>query len=580
MLLLMLRLLLSGLAFWGLGAAFASLVDRPSSGIAVRISMSLACASVFWSMMGVLLWNHLVWPGLALLLAILATAAALALSSRRAGLRCTLRQWAIASALPLLGGGVLISLIAVQYSSAELLDLNTHIGGIGQRTHTFATSDAVLQYHISNNFQAGVDIETHFRPRGQGLWSAGDRPLWMGFIDATLASSTGTSGAAAYLFRFYCIHSLLLLLSSFIVGRCLNVTKRLHQVVLLGATFSTTFWWANALYTWPKLTGLVFSVAGAILMYEGYRSEDRIAGLLGKMMAGSLFAFSVLCHGGSIFGVFMAVAVLVALNWKANKWNNARNLVVVGLPLVTILSVHARYINTHTFPTNLLSRVMLCKNGSYEHPTPVVSLAEACTDYVKHYGLRTVLQHRIESLHRNFLNGYSAVLAVVRTTPIIQIPRALRGFYLNTVPVSYGLLALPLAACLAIANAFRRNDKWTVALLFLWGGLLLTGGYSLLIGFASELAPHTLPYAAQWLLAIGATAACIALPRMIGIPLLGLSFLWGAVPICTYYLDHGQTPAAFVATATFLALTGLLVYLWPRSERPDAKASASGTTNV
>ncbi len=373
-----------------------------------------------------------------------------------------------------------------------------------ERTQSYKVPDHYLQWWVSDNFFKGLPIETNFNPKGKSMWSAGDRPILMGLLDATLSQITNARSITMYYLRVIFISTLVIPVFNSILREELKVKSAAVRFLTLSTIAISPFFLINTIFTWPKMAGLSFGMMGLFLFTKAVRCNNARYAFVG----GIALALGLISHTAAMF-CLLATLLYTGSNWLiSNRASiSLRRLGVLTatlmVPLILITQVHGRLLARVTNQTNLLARVQLCVGGSYAHLTPVETVFQSCKKYYERKGISGILEDRRESLRRAFEFtpiAYTASTWNALTTPgnIGNYLRSLNTPFLLTVPMSIGHLTPVFSGLLLIAYmasiTFCRVLPFTSTSLLLPIGLLLLVGFSCMLGAYSEMSSHVVPF--------------------------------------------------------------------------------------
>lgn len=398
------------------------------------------------------------------------------------------------------------------FTSAEIA------GGIDpwlliDRTLSYRVPDHYLQWTVSENLFAGSPIEKHFNLNGKQMWSAGDRPVLIGLLEATFSQLTNHQNISLYFLRVIFLTSLLFIAVNALMREEFGVKSGWVRILTLVTLALHPFFLVNIIFTWPKMTGLAFGMMGFLLFSQALRQKDKKYALLG----GVAFALGMMSHTAAVF-CFIAAALFFPLAYLLNGKDKRISCVDFSkatlsllLPLLILTQLHSRLLSSATNQTNLLARVQLCRGGSYAFVTPVESVLESCLKYYEKQGFDGVIADRKESLSRafnfqpkKFLSEiYGAISSKIALGDYL---RSLNSPLLLLVPDSIGHLSLCLLGIFAILYliSFKFNLlKFTKTSLLLPIGFLLLFAYSCMLGEYTEMSSHVVPYIIPFFINLG-----------------------------------------------------------------------------
>mgnify|MGYP000887869751 CR=1 FL=1 len=345
---------------------------------------------------------------------------------------------------------------------------------IARAVSIYPVPDHVLQWYVSDNFYKKLPLETGFNPDKKQLWSVGDRPIFLGLLNAWIGKILEHS-KEQYFLRIIFLSSLLwVFINQFLIGE-LGIKNKVPRILILLTLLTSPFFITNTIYTWPKLASMTYIFAALTLF--------RVNPILGGISA----ALAVLCHSGGQFGVLFIIL------WFLKDLLKERRIYkfLVAFFLVTI--PHNIYLKENSNQTGLYHRVILCREGSYAFPTPVITLKEACLKYYQKVGLSGVIKDRIESFKKAFFDGYKRAPHLIRN---VFDRSVLREWYISILSYpsfSYGIFSLFIGVFFCFFKEVR-----LIAL-----GFSLLGLFSALLAESSVMVAHGIPYIIQTTISLG-----------------------------------------------------------------------------
>lgn len=391
------------------------------------------------------------------------------------------------------------------------------------RTLSYRVPDHYLQWIVSNNLFGGLILETGFNPDGKQMWSAGDRPVLIGLLEATFSQITNFRSISLYYLRVIFFASLLIPVLNGLLHDEFSIAKRWQRAAILIALSAQPFFLTNFIFTWPKMAGLAFGMMGFSLAAQAGREGSRRA----AVAAGVAFGLGSICHTAAIFclGAAVGYQALACIFWRTNFFSqnrdaaqfwrrsvpNLRLSLLLVLPFLVVTQIHSRLLARVTNQTQLLQRVQFCRGGSYAFVTPRETLFKSCKKYFKRQGIEGAIADRRESFRRAFDFSVSATLSnylgLFRGDGALgSFLSELRGKALLSVPLAYGRLSAAMALGLLILQAFR----WRFKKISLERSALLTPiGFGLLCIFAcmlgeyTEMSAHVVPYVIPLFIQLG-----------------------------------------------------------------------------
>lgn len=345
---------------------------------------------------------------------------------------------------------------------------------IARAVSIYPVPDHVLQWYVSDNFFKKLPLETGFNPDKKQLWSVGDRPIFIGLLNAWFGKILEHS-KEQYFLRVIFLSSLLWVFIGRFITKELGINSKLGTSLILLTLLSSPFFITNTIYPWPKLASMTYVFAAIALFRKN------------PFLGGASAALGVLCHSGGQFGV------LFILLWFLKDLFRERRIYkfLVAFFLVTV--PHNIYLKENSNQTGLYHRVILCRGGSYAFPTPVISLKEACIKYYEKAGVSGVIKDRIESFKKAFFDGYSRAPHLI----INVFDRSvLREWYISILSYpsfSYGIFSLLIGVLFCFFKEVR-----LIAL-----GFSLLGLFSALLAESSVMVAHGIPYIIQITISLG-----------------------------------------------------------------------------
>jgi hypothetical protein len=205
------------------------------------------------------------------------------------------------------------------------------------------------------------------------------------------------------------------------------------------------------------------------------------------VLGGVSAALGVLCHAGAQFGVLFLVI------WFLRVILKDKRIIKFLFGFFVITLPHNVYLKANSNQTGLYYRVILCRGGSYAVPTPIISLKEACIKYYERVGVRGIIEDRIQSLKKGFLDGYNRVIPLLSS---ITSKESLKEWYISILSYpsfSYGVFSLGIG----LVFIFLKESR----LIFL--GAAILGIFSLLAAEYSVMVAHSIPYIIQIVIGLG-----------------------------------------------------------------------------
>lgn len=195
----------------------------------------------------------------------------------------------------------------------------------------------------------------------------------------------------------------------------------------------------------------------------------------------------MLCHAGAHFGVLFLVI------WFLRVILKDKGIIKFLFGFFVITLPHNVYLKANSNQTGLYYRVILCRGGSYAVPTPIISLKEACIKYHERVGVRGIIEDRIQSLKKGFLDGYNRVIPLLSS---ITSKESLKEWYISILSYPsffYGVFSLGIG----LVFIFLKESR----LIFL--GAAILGIFSLLTAEYSVMVAHSIPYIIQIVIGLG-----------------------------------------------------------------------------
>ena len=580
MLLLFLQLLAlhALLVLPGTGLAYRMQVVQPGHERYALLPASLILSAAFWSLLGLLMWNL---PSVPAVFWQIVGALSLIWALTRIPSRAHLRSWLRnCFAIPALFFLFFSLFLAAHFSPSEFS------GGpaselLIQRTGAYPVIDHVLQWRISENFSTFAPIETSFNPDKRQLWSAGDRPLWIGFLDATLAKVFGMRGLQYYYLRCILLASFLFPSIGTVLVLWFRIRRRWLRQVLIASLVFHPFFLMNILYTWPKLIGAMFAVQAAVLLVLVSEQPAVMKQHWCWGLAGLGLSFACLCHASAWFFVLglCCYAALQSWPWSLRGISMACLPVLIAVAVgVVPASIHSFYVRTHTNQTGLMARVNYCRTGSFSRPTRAMSLLKACQRYVHRVGWQGVLADRRESLRRAFFDGYQEFVGSSLSTLTGRLSgrQYLRHWFTQRLyqPVyTYGFLSTGVLLLFFLRRLFDRKvpsnleqetarRAWALSV----SGFLLLLLFAVLLGQYTEMRSHIIPAAIHLFIQLGTGL-------LLGILHSRLLAAWSCGSVAISLLLWTATPESvnvlYNPTAFLLGAAALLAALGSDSQPDD-----------
>lgn len=382
-----------------------------------------------------------------------------------------------------------------------------------ERTSSYHVPDLYLQWLVSDNIYNERPFETNFNPDGKHMWSAGDRPVLIGLLDATFSQITNTSLITLYYLRVILIASLVLPCLNLILRDELKVQRMLVRYLTLFTVAISPFFLVNTIYTWPKMAGLAFGMMGFSLFLKSVRSGR----LTYALLSGMALALGLISHTAAMFCLIGALLYTLgawALVYRTSI-SLARIALLIGVlivPVGIISQTHGRLLSRVTNQTNLLPRVQLCRGGSYAVVTPVESLLTSCKRYYRREGMRGILADRGRSIRRAFEFTPAAHLSgiyrgVLQSGNPGEYLRSLNTPYLLHVPTSIGhttpVFVIILVSAYLISLSRYKVLPFTTTSLLLFTGLALLLLFGCMLAEYSEMSAHVVPFVAPVFIQLG-----------------------------------------------------------------------------
>ena len=431
----------------------------------------------------------------------------------------------------------------------------------------------VLQFFIAQNLAKHRPIETDFNLDGNQIWSAGDRPMFVGLTSATLSVLIGKQHLSLYAVHVMLMSSFIWIGFAAILRLSLGFSPGIVMALLLCLALHP-FFLNSVFYTVPKLPGAGFIVSGLALALASVGPQGRVS-RSELAVAGLALGCGVVCHESCIFGVLFVVAYLTHWNraWLLSSWRNLGYAVLLVAPVMCMSKFQSWYSHTYTTTSDLGSRVSLFLQGSFAYPTPPMTMTEAARIYFEQYGLTGALEHRVISLQRGFLRGDEilAGLTGLFSIPLSDSAAWFHGYNMTMmyVPVAtYGIWVLPVL-CLATVV---RGVFWLLRkplgglheymmLAFSMGTL---GVFCALMACHSEVGSPQIPNSLHAFMFMGSLLVILRANRPLGLAfVIALTVFWVCVH---YYRDltfsptQGYDPALIGVSGSCLALMALLLY--------------------
>lgn len=454
------------------------------------------------------------------------------------------------------------SLLLAQYKPEEI-NPKLDQWETARRVGVYIVPDHVLQWQISRNLYAADPLETGFRRHKVQIWSAGDRPILIGFLDATYSKFSGQRGETIYYFRiiFLAAYGILLILGWLRVE--FNLRKSWAWTLASLSLLSSPFVITNVIYTWPKFAGLALAFCG-IHILRTIIEDSQQAGKRELMCTASLaFALGVLCHAAAIYGALAGLLYFALTRLDKLRALGLKALAVKAWPAMLVfvlaLGLHKGYLAAHTRPTGLLARVQFCRGGSYAHPTPVISLYQACKQYYQTRGLPGIVSDRLESMREAFLWGYSYLWTHAREilggNMSLHYLRQEWDKWAQMLPLySYGFSSLAIVSLIFVLSRFAISPPVLSAFT----------GFALLFLFASTLAQfeemrsHVVPFAIPVFIWLGVLATLYNFwaPSLIVYSVISIVWQVSVLAERSAWMTAWQNPQALYV-GVFLGMLGM-----------------------
>lgn len=454
------------------------------------------------------------------ILVILAVASLVILFLRKynikTGIKCSLRWCFSRLLLAALPGIFLCFIFSSQFAQPEL-ERFTNPWLVTSRFKVYPSIDHHLQWLIADNIYKRKNLETNFNLDRRQLWSAGDRPIIWGFINAIFSRITDAHQLLDYFYRT-------ILFSSFVWVGIFGILKvefrRGNSKILIFTILpimTSPFFMANFLYTWPKMIGLSFGLFGMLLFLHSLKDKGRGSKFF-MVLSGIAFAIGTTCHTAIIFCLFASVIYYFVTQLLSKQSINFKLFSVrffyLLIPFLIITQLHSQYLKAFTYQTNLLPRVQICRDGSYLYPTPPKSIIQACSEYLERVGVSGIIQDRVASLERALFYGipqfFELLFDFSATSYAKNLFQKLDGYFQSCLFVSNGIFFLPLLAFSIFLIFYNKDNELDDSFLnrvkstsLLLVSLICISGFSSLLGETSEMAPHVMPYIVPVLIYIG-----------------------------------------------------------------------------
>ena len=420
----------------------------------------------------------------------------------------------------------------------------------------------VLQYFIAQNLVKRQNIETSFNLDGNQVWSAGDRPMFVGLTDATLSVLVRKQHLSLYAVHVMLMSSFIFIGLAVILRHCLGLSPGVVMLLLLCLALHP-FFLNTIFYTVPKLPGAGFIVSGLALALTSVGAERRVSRSQ-LAVAGLAFGCGVVCHESCIFGVLFALSYVTFWNraWLFKSWRTIGYAVLLVAPLVCMSKFQSWYSHTYTTTSDLGSRVSLFLQGSFAYPTPPMTMKEAAKIYFEQYGLVGALEHRVLSLQRGFLRG-DEVLAHLKgflSVPADSMASWFREYnmmMMYTPIATYGIWVLPVLVLATVARAMfwflgkPLGGLCEYMILVLSVGTL--GLFCSLMACYSEVGSPQIPNSLHVFMFMGSLLVILRANRFLG--LVWVTALTGFGVCVHYYRDLTFSPTANY-NPTLLGLSG------------------------
>lgn len=436
-----------------------------------------------------------------------------------------------------------------------------------RRVGVYIVPDHVLQWQISRNFVAGEPLETGFRRKKVQIWSAGDRPILLGFLDASLTKFSGKSGETIYFLRIIYLASFAILLILGWLRVEFKISKTSAWILACGSILTAPFLFTNVIYTWPKFAGLGFAFGGIHLLRTLLQVKRENEFVFLWAMVGVLFALGTLCHAAAIYGAIAGVVYFSLTRWACFRELGLKALMIragiAALAFLILVATHKAYLSSHTRPTGLLARVQFCRGGSFAHPTKIISLWEACRRYYKQQGLRGIAADRMRSLHSGFLWGYEFVWThardILKGTISHHYLRQEWDKWAQMLPLfSVGFASLGLGFIMFALGGFRP----TPAVVSMAIGFTLLFLFACTLAQFEEMRSHVVPFAIPIFIWLGLLAALYQVWAPALYLYCGVSMVWQVAVLAerSSWMTAWQNPPA-IAAGIFFLFTSLWLVL-------------------
>ena len=260
----------------------------------------------------------------------------------------------------------------------------------------------------------------------------------------------------------------------------------------------------NGFFVWPKLLSAAYLLAsGAVILTEHWttgRRDLRVA-----VLVAALFAFALLSHGGSIFGIIPLMVLAAARGIPDRRWIAAG--VATGMLLLLPWLLYQRYEDP---PGNRLTKWLVAGVVLPDDRTSFQALKESYAAA----GIGGTVHNKIENFRMMVGNGKvmahlveaAQFAASGNSAQAIRLVRADRFFMFLP---SLGILAMAPVVMLALRTRGQRSrEGWTFALRCFGCVIIGCVAWGLLI--FGPPGPVTVIHAGGYALPLLALAGCVA----------------------------------------------------------------------
>ena len=371
------------------------------------------------------------------------------------------------------GRGVLRALLTPLLLTGAVTLLILSAGFLyGGRRDPMAIAAARFSHGLPNDnvlpFLLADGIRTNYVAKPMnGDWLSSDRPP----LQAGIVLSQFPLFHRPYEERYTTVS--VLLQSLWIFGLWLLLTafrlkSRLVMLALATCLFSG-FVFINSFFVWPKMLAAAYAL-GFIAAFVAPRPAKK-SPLESWIAPGALLSFSLLSHGGSVFGLVPMVLIipLFTLPWEDKRWWDFKRICAVGLVAFVLYLPWILYQKYYDPPGNRLLKLHLASVENVDGRT----FLEAVKDSYGALTARQILDYKYENLKTAFGRGSAnlvhltalveALFAREGLSKAAMMATGLRGEAFFFVAPCLGLFIFaPYALIAGVAKRFR-SGEWRAA---------------------------------------------------------------------------------------------------------------------